>query len=195
MAKKQYKIWLKNLAPGTQYYWGEGTMYAVGNNLLEYFNQICAKTPQFDAQADFFWDVDASQVQSHELLVYVLPSSRQSIVAGKTSDPLGPTGSTFPAATGVISEIYLDVMQGDADFARLVANAIFHEWMHNKLDAYTAGGPLNDVHLQGGGGLATGGKIKSSDRPNARNIALMAQFLARTHPQYTADVSKVSPYP
>jgi hypothetical protein len=195
MAKRTYTVWLKNLSPGSQYYWGEGTMYVVGNNLVEYFNQICAKTKEYNATADFSWEPAASKIQEDDLLVYVLPTSGQSIVAKKTTNALGPTGSTFPTATGVISEIYLDVMQGDRDFARLVANAIFHEWMHNKLDAYSAGAPVQDIHVQGGGALATGGLIKSGDRPSPRNISLMAANLSRKHPQYTADLAKVSPYP
>jgi hypothetical protein len=196
MAKQQYKIWLKNLAPGSQYYWGEGTMYVVGKNLLEYFNAICAKTSQFEPEADYFYDPDSSKVQNHELLVYILPSAKQSILAKKDSSvALGQTGSTYPLSTGVISEVYLDVMQGDADLARLAANLIFHEWMHNKLDAYLAGAPLSDVHLQGGEGLATKNAIKNSDRPNQVNIDLMAKHLAKSHAQYTADLSRVSPYP
>jgi hypothetical protein len=195
MAKRTYTLWLKNLSPGSQYYWGEGTMYSVGQNLVEYFNKICAKTSDFNSTADFSWEPDASKIQDNDLLVYILPASGRSIVAKKTNNALGQTGSTFPTPTGVISEIYLDVMQGDPAFARLVANAIFHEWMHNKLDAYTAGAPVQDVHLQGGGGLATGGLIKSSDRPSDQNIILMAKHLNRSHEQYTTDLSKVSPYP
>jgi len=195
MAKQTYTLWLKNLSPGSQYYWGEGTMYAVGNNLVEYFSKICAKTKDFDATAKFSWEPDASKIQENELLVYVLPTSGRSIVAKKTTNALGPTGSTFPTASGVISEVYLDVMQGDPDLARLVANLIFHEWMHNKLDAYTAGAPVQDVHVQGGRGLATAGAIKSGDRPSDLNISLMAKHLGRTHPQYTTDLSKTSPYP
>jgi hypothetical protein len=194
--KKPFRIWLKNLAPGTQYYWGEGTMYHVGTILEGYFTQICAKTAQFSI-ASYSWEPAAGLIEDHELLVYFLASAsgHHSIVATKTNQPLGQSGSTFPTATGVISEVYLDAPQGDPDYGRLVANLVFHELMHNKLDAYTSGGVLQDIHVQGGGGLAVGTPITSGDRPNAKNISLMAQVLGKNHPQYTTDVSRVSPYP
>jgi len=193
--KKQiFRLWLKNLAPGSQYYWGEGTMFEVGTVLVSYFNPICSKTAGFSG-ADFSWEPRANLIQDHELLIYFLPSSKSSIVAGQTNQPLGQAGATFPTSNGVISEVYLNVNEGDAQFGRLVANVAFHELMHNKLDAYITGGVLRDIHTQGGGGLAVGTPLSNALRPNPTNIQLMANALAKSHPQYKVDLSRASPYP
>ncbi|MFL5342325.1 MAG: hypothetical protein ACJ8F7_19430 [Gemmataceae bacterium] len=194
-AHKTFNIWLKNLAPGTQYYWGEGTMYMVGNHLVEYFNAACDLSPEFD-KADFSWEPDANKIEDYELLVYVLQSSNASIVKSLTKDPLGPGGSTFPTTDkGVASEIYLGPSEGDADFARLIANLIFHEFLHNKLDAFAppAHPVLQDVHTQGGAGLAVE-SLKNSDRPTPRNLQLMASNLGKKHSQYTGDLYRPDPY-
>jgi hypothetical protein len=193
-SKGPFNIFLKNLAPGNQYYWGEGTMYQVGTILTDYFTQSCAQTSQFSI-ASYSWEPVASLIADHEILVYFLTSANDSIVATKTSLNLGQTGSTFPTAAGVISEVYLDKPQGDADYGRLVANIAYHELMHNKLDAYISGAILGDIHSQGGGGLAIGTALTSSMRPSPRNISLMATALSKKHPQYTSDLSKKSPYP
>lgn len=192
--KQTFRIWLKNLAPGTQYYWGEGTMYEVGTVLVSYFNQICLKTSVFD-KADFSWVPQANLIQDHELLIYFLQSSKDSIVAGQTNQALGQAGATFPTSNGVISEVYLNVNEGDAQFGRLVANAAFHELMHNKLDAYISGGVVRDIHTLGGGGLAVGTPLSNALRPSPQNIQLMANALAKSHPQYKVDLSRASPYP
>jgi hypothetical protein len=180
-------VYLKNLAPGSQYYWGEGTMFSVGNMLTDYITESCKLTTKYSS-ADFTWEPQSSSVEDYEMVLYVLESANQSIVAAYTSQPLGATGSTFPTNDGVIAEIYLDAMQGNPDLARYIANAAYHELLHNKLDAYldpkTA--PLRDIHTQGGGGLATGGKITANHRPSPQNIALLAKFLDKVHPQYTA---------
>lgn len=189
-----YKVWLKNMVPGDPDQWGEGTMYAIGLALNEYFGQVVSRTGNFD-RADYSWEPQQS-VPDHELLVYVLSSASRSIVARFTNQPLGHTGSTFPTPQGVISEVYLDVMRGDRDLPRLVANLIFHELMHNKLDAYITGAPLKDVHTQGGGGMAViNPPISISTRPTPRNYDLMARHLDRAHAQFAGHLSRTSPYP
>jgi hypothetical protein len=193
-----FRIWLKNLAPGTQYYWGEGTMYMVGQRLLELFTQVCARPESRFSGADYSWEPDAASIRDHEILVYFLPSSASSIVSSRLHQTnLGPSGSTFPDSNGVLSEVYLDVTQGDANIDRLIGNLVFHEMMHNKLDAYLNMGQavVQDIHLQGGGGLATGGKIDSFLNPTPQNLTLMANALLKSHPQWTGFVARKSPYP
>ena len=200
-----FNLWFKNLALGSQYYWGEGTMYAIGNYLTEYFNSVCKQSKllkgvtQYD-DADFSWEPRAASVGDHELLVYFLPSRSSSIVARFSNDQPDKSGAPFPTGKGVISEVYIDTMEGDADYPRLVANCAFHEMMHNKLDAYVNAGDqvIVDLHVSGGGDLATGDPkkpITSSMRPNQTNINLMAKVLGKVHPQFTDDLSKKSPYP
>jgi len=82
----------------------------------------------------------------------------------------------------------------DPNYTQLLANIAFHELMHNKLDALPkgAGGVLDDIHTQGGHGLAL--PVGRADTPlTADNIKWMAPNLARPVPQYTraSDVSRM----
>lgn len=192
-SKKTFRIWLKNLAPGNEYYWGEGTMYKVGTTLAGYFTQACAKSSSF-GMASFSWEPVATQIEEHELLVYFLPSASKSIVARMGGSDLGLGGSTFPTPRGVVCEVYLDTSQGDGDYGGLIANLAFHELLHNKLDAYLSNPVVRDVHAQGGGGLALS-PVKSGTRPSPQNLQLLANNLGKKHAQFTEDVGVKSPYP
>ena len=186
-------IYMKNLAPGSQFHWGEGTMFAVGNMLTDYITQSCKLSKGFSS-ADFTWEPQSASVKAYEVVLYILPSAGRSIVAAYTADPLGLTGSTFPTNDGVISEIYLDAMQGNPDLARYIANAAYHELLHNKLDAFLnpQDAPLLDIHTQGGGGRAIGTKIDAAHRPSKLNISLLAKALDKSHSQYTSSTLTLS---
>jgi hypothetical protein len=82
----------------------------------------------------------------------------------------------------MITEIYLKTMDGAAEFPTLVANLIFHEIMHNKIDAATTS---KDIHVTGGGGLAAS-LIDKGSALSSGNIAQMAAALSKKVPQYTA---------
>src|SRR5687768_4385203 len=87
-------IYMKNLVPGSQYYWGEGTMFAVGNMLTDYITESCKLTSKFSS-ADFTWEPQSSSVEDYELVLYILPQSGDSIAAAYSSSALGASGSTL----------------------------------------------------------------------------------------------------
>jgi hypothetical protein len=175
-----YKLWLVDKGTRSQYYWGEGTMFAVGNNLVEYFNQICkASNKAFDS-ADFSWSGNTGMVQPGEVVVYFLQNRSDSIVAAQGGTIKHGSGATYTTGAGTISEVYLSEMEGDADYARLVSNIAFHEILHNKLEPK----PRADIHGIGGGGLSSP-TVSRGMRPTKAEIDLMGPALSRVVPQYT----------
>jgi hypothetical protein len=144
----------------------------------------------------------ASNVKDDDLLVYVVSrnSSFTSIVAHRNAAmwASNPTRSGLTSVlprdnNAIVSEVYWEKVQGDPDMPHLLANLIFHEFMHNKLDAVEHQGE-DFVHLRGGGGLAVPGGLSAADRPNDANNRLMAQVVGRRHLQYT-DYLKASDIP
>ena len=94
------------------------------------------------------------------------------------------SGATlWMGARGMVSEIYLEMMEGDAHYAQLVANAAFHEAMHNKLDAHPQFDSF-DVHKIKGGGLSRELGISSSTKLAPADITAMAPALTRNIPQF-----------
>lgn len=163
---------------------GEGDGYMMGNYLVEYFTPSLRST-KFSS-VDYTYEPDASAVTSDDLVCYVLPRQRASLILRKYPTlTLGQGGSTIwsPNDNAVISEVYLDSSQGDADRARLMANLIFHEWLHNRLDA----GPhiYQDVHATPHGVLTTSGGINSNMRPAPADTVSMRRGLVHPHAQYT----------
>ena len=86
----------------------------------------------------------------------------------------------------MISEVYLRTIDGAANFATVATNVIFHEIMHNKLDAPTPK-TVNDIHI--GGGLANS-TVSAASALTEKNIELMAGALSKAVPQYTAEMQK-----
>lgn len=184
MAKSgTFNLWLVDKGTRSDFYWGEGTMYAVGSYLVEYFSQICQHKDSSFASADFSWSGNAGRVQEHELVVYFLSSKSNSIINNNGGAPKHwGSGGTYPAPGGIITEVYLDMMEGDADYPRLVANIAFHELLHNKLDTAT---PVStsDIHKLGGG-LAVP-TVSRGLRPSGQEIGLMAKALSKKAKQFT----------
>ena len=109
----------------------------------------------------------SSDVKDDDVLVYVVPSGDRfnSVIAHQSSawvpNP-GRSGLTLnvgSSGVSIVSEVYWDKAAGNGnDTSRLLANLIFHEFMHNKLDAVEHAG-VDFVHNQGGGGLAIAGAL------------------------------------
>lgn len=162
------------------------TLYYAASWLQHWFNRCCRGTPF--QQSDFRWLFSASVVEDHELVVYILPSQFNSIIRRKSpSFPLEAGGATFRSSGGMISEVYMDHVEGDSHVTKLLAALIFHEFMHNKLDANPNNATIGDVHTQGGGGLAVG-NISSKLDLTFRNEQLMRQVLSKKEKQYTGSV-------
>ena len=123
------------------------------------------------------WSLGKADVGPHDVVVYfVADPSRTLTGAARTTPPpqdnpnLG--GWTAQSAHGVVSEVYLD---GNLP-ARRLGKCAFHEIMHNKLDVGAS--VLQDLHTQGGGGLATPPTNEWTPLTQ-RNITLMAANLFR----------------
>ncbi len=83
----------------------------------------------------------------------------------------------------MISEVYIDAVDGDANFDSKLAKLAFHELMHNKLDAHPIKATATNIHKSGGAGLAL--ENPGSQDLTPRNVALMAAHLTLEIPQWT----------
>jgi hypothetical protein len=183
-----FTLWLVNCTPGNQFYWGEGTMYAVGNHLREMFEKVVGHASSPFERFHYSWE--RGSVQQTDIVLYFLPSIKSSIIINKyKAQPKHTNGSggTFPSAGGMLSEIYLDAMQGDFAYARLVAKLAFHECMHNKIDT-PPGATITDIHTQGGQGLAMENINNGTDLTD-KNVSLMAAALGKNVLQHTETMS------
>jgi hypothetical protein len=187
-----FKVWLVGMANPTSFQYdcyGEGVMYSIGMKLKTMFNQICQHKNSTFAAADYSWE--PGSVADTDVVVYVCGSKQYgSIIKGKSGVPIhdSASGGTYAYTGGMISEVYLKEIDGAANFSSVAANIIFHEIMHNKLDAPTVK-TVNDIHVSGGGGLASATVSAGSALTDA-NIALMAGALSKKVPQYTAEMQK-----
>lgn len=181
-------LYLQQKYSGSTEDFGEGDGYFVGLALIEFFDQVCESSRIFE-RSDFWWNHGPGEPTDRDLVCYLLPGQRDSIVQNHTSDSLGPAGSTVWSTTAnrMISEIYMSATTGDAARARLVANLIIHEWLHNKLDAHPSRAVIRDVHTIRGGSVS-GGTVNSSMRPSAADITTMRRGLGVSIPQFTASM-------
>jgi hypothetical protein len=176
--------------------WWNRTGVEASGILSDYFRPIVGRHTGFqDVMGSLM--PDAASVGDKELLVYIVPngSSFSSVIARRARSGWTPStssgltfdiGSANGGAVSICSEVYWDRVEGDSQRSRLLANLIFHEFMHNKLDA--AAGSTFDVHTRGGGGLATRDPINHDMRPNDHNMDLMARALNTRHAQFTGNL-------
>jgi hypothetical protein len=182
-------------------------MFVVGTYLKTWFDEVCNKTRRF-GKSSFSWRPILGGIEDWELLVYILPSQKQSIVAKYSTIPttkdadgnvIPPTGATFAHPTrGIISEVYFDMVEGDAYQDRLLAILVFHEWMHNKLDAVPVAPVLpGGVHNLHGGKASSGMALDHNDEPNIVDKSAMVKGLASSgdNPQYLLELLRSSPNP
>jgi hypothetical protein len=119
----------------------------------------------------------------------MLRDQSRSIVSRHSSDALGQGGSTVysQSAKAMISEIYMDAIEGDAAKARLTANLIIHELMHNKLDAHPSKYVFNDIHTLPNGRVSKG-PVTSSSTPSPADITAMRKGINLEIKQYTGGI-------
>ncbi len=185
-----FKIWLVGAASPSSFEYdcyGEGAMYAIGTQLKTMFNRVCQHKNSAFAAADYSWE--KGTVADTDVVVYCVGTKeRGSIIKSKSGQPIheSASGGTFAYSGGMISEVYLRSFDGAANFSSVAANIIFHEIMHNKLDAPTTK-TVGDIHIKGGGGLANATVTAGSALTDA-NIELMAGALSKKVPQYTLEM-------
>ncbi|HVE57851.1 MAG TPA: hypothetical protein VNB22_13550 [Pyrinomonadaceae bacterium] len=186
-----FTLWLVNMAPGNQYYWGEGTMWSVGNQLRDMFQKVIDHASCPFERFNYSWE--RGVVQQTDIVVYFLASQYDSIIKEKyKAVPKHNSGSggTFASAGGMLSEVYLRAMEGDFDYSRLVAKLAFHECMHNKIDA-APGSSVADIH--NGDGLAAA-TISNGTGLTDKNISLMAANLGRKVIQHTETMNATTKF-
>lgn len=187
-----FKIWLVGMTKPSSFdynCYGEGTMYAIGMKLKTMFQTICNHKNSTVAIADYSWE--RGNVASTDVVVYCCGTKEYgSVIKGKDGAAIhdSASGGTYDYTGGMISEVYLRSIDGAANFVSVAANIIFHEIMHNKLDAPKVK-TVNDIHTSGGGGLAVT-KVSAGSALTDKNIELMAGVLSKVVPQYTAEMQK-----
>ena len=177
--------------------WNKDTFNDVGDKLQAIFQRVIDHRACPYKSVRWFPGSPGMTLDPGELLVYFVASYRSSVIADAGGMPTDTTsmeegGLTWDSPNGMISEVWLDGSPlraakplSDAKYQQLLANTAFHELMHNKLDAATRGAVLNDIHHNGGGGLADP-RHTSQTGPTDKNIELMAQNMATPIRQNTA---------
>jgi hypothetical protein len=166
--------------------WSDKIRTAVADRIRELFDKACESHATFGS-SETAWSTSAPAVGSvadHELVVYCLASRKRSKAAKEGGEVGHAAGGTlWVASKGMISEIYVDESWGDRRAGLLFGNLIFHEFMHNKLDAHPNLKTFSDIHKQGGKGLAAE-KVEAGTTHTDDNIKYMRAALDRKIKQY-----------
>ena len=164
--------------------------------LIDCFKPALAKTALSDVTCS--WTPAKADVTAFSLVAYLLPTQSSSII--KSLNPprlgsLGGAGTTLMMSDNtVLSEVYMLNLRGndprgylDAKPHVLLANLLFHEWLHDLLDATAPA--LKDVHKIGAGiGRDTDASpLSSNEGPIPADTAAMRLGLGRkaSVPQFT----------
>ena len=165
--------------------WDTGPIDQIGHNLQNLLDRVLSSPACEYTDVRWFPIGLEFEIDPGEVLVYFVTRGT-SIVRRHTAQPLGPGGSTFPARNGdMISEVYVDVSLASGDYLTLLANLVFHEAMHNKIDIFGPGQQTN-IHDTDGTGLATGNRITGGTGLSATNITNMGRAMHRVVPQFLA---------
>jgi hypothetical protein len=178
-----YNFHLADLANARTGVWGQGTLYAIGLYMQEFFDAVCADPNTPYSNSDFWWNTSPGRVLAHEVVIYFVDNKGESLLKKLgSSGGLGSTGTTRINASANLSEVYVAesvaAMGGGSDIARGFAVLAFHEAMHNKLKLD------NKLHSVGGGGLAAA-TVFANTKITPQNVAKMAPALSRAVPQET----------
>lgn len=184
-----FTVWLVGRASPSKFNYacyGDGPMYSIGMTLKSYFDRVCEHSSCQLATSDYSWEMGKPAPQ--DVVVYCSYSKAYGVIAKKGGMPVhdSASGGTFKHSNGMISEIYMEAFDGAANFPTLAANLIFHEIMHNKLDASGNGG-VKDIHT--GNGLANA-VVSAGTGLTKENIALMAGVLHIPVPQFESEMQK-----
>jgi hypothetical protein len=183
---------------GAESDFGEGDGYFVGLEVVKFLKGAITGVRAFD-NADFWWSRTRGSVGQRDLVCYVFDEIGQSIVIkhSKTKTLQSEVGNTVwsPQAQRMISEVYIaGAMKYAADPQqrnRVLAIAIVHEFMHNKLDLYPytkgAAGYVKDIHTSTGK-AARHGITYTGGFYDAEDVKLMSAGIMHQIPQYTAEM-------
>jgi hypothetical protein len=142
-----------------------------------WWDLVCATQRLFEQCLPKGHDVNVAMVDKppaltrRDVLVYVVPSSMDSVVAHRFKCSTDGNGATGWTSAETASEIYLSGIRDSSALARL----IFHEILHNKLH-------YSDAKLHPLGGLA-GNPI--GDHLTTRNKQLMQTAFQKAQTQWT----------
>ncbi len=125
---------------------------------------------RFSGGSQVIWTTSCPAVQQHELLIYIVSTSLDSVVSGLAGSP-GRDGLTAWRGTQTGSEVYVK-----RNSAALVARLAFHEAMHNKSHSG------NGLHGQNGLAQET---ITETTALTSQNIRFMGRYLGRNRSQWT----------
>lgn len=179
-----FMLWLVDHPPYPTY-WTETVKAGVGKALKAHFDQVCSspKTPY--SSTNFSWANSNGGRQSDHLVLHFFRRSRDGLLYmwGQRSGLENSGATLWMAGKGMVSELYMEMMEGDANYAKLVANCAFHEAMHNKLDAHPQFDSF-DVHKIKQGGLSQGIGISAGTRLTSADVNAMAPALTRNIPQF-----------
>lgn len=158
-----------------------GNEARTGGVLKSFFDQVIESSQslgeRFSDGAETFWSTSCPEPAGHELLIYVVRSSMDSIVKdlpglrGRASPNLDDGGFTAWVGELTGSEVYTESSNDPTMLAKLV----FHEAMHNKLHA---GG---DLHAHDGLAVSP---LQTSSELSSGNIRQMARSLGRNRRQW-----------
>jgi hypothetical protein len=161
-------------------------MFAIGQKLKNLFDKVCQSPNCEFSFSDFSWE--QGFVSETDVVVYCLGQKKYSIIASKGKQAIhdSASGGTFAYSGRMISEVYLRSIDGAAEFSTLAANLIFHEIMHNKIDALNMNA---NIHTNGGGGLADK-VITIGSQLTQGNIDILAPALSKPIKQYITEMQK-----
>jgi hypothetical protein len=162
---------------------GEGDLYVAALFIMDFFKEVIKGSKTFTG-CDYFTEPNAAMVGSQDVLCYLLANSTRSIASRNSAPALGGTGTTWCPQGKVISEIYMDVVIGQADVSRLLANIIIHELMHNKLDA-DPNQTVQEVHKILGGQVSRDKQLSAADVPSQQDVEAMRKGIGLAIAQHT----------
>ena len=184
------KIYMIDYADGEGY--NEG---GVRLRLDEMFNRVCRDNASTATSADIHWIVaHCPFVRTHDLLVYILRSPKHSVIKRVYKEKIdtGDAGNTYTGGSkGAISEVYVNHPINTNEEG--LANMIFHELMHNKLeidsDMHFKCSPVGGEDIAQGSHRYDAAPMGKWTKLTECDIKLMAPALGNVAPQYSEQKS------
>ena len=173
---------------------------SAGAKVLKVYLDRCIKRmfPKVFTQAQVNLNPTSSQIGSTDVLIHLTQSSviRSSAASQNLTIQGGgnsPGGGTAEFPQGVLCEVFWIRVKNSgktaADRGKAFANLAIHELAHNKCVGIHSKNFLQDVHVNGGGGLfatsVSPALVKMGDL-NTANEQFLAKVLGRPVKQYTS---------